>query len=381
VPNTAAWKALVKEAFGSLHKGDAADLYTVDWHRVADELLAEHEGVIAAESSPLKRGLRRASAVVYGLSRRLAPPRRLVFLAVLALTLLGFLQQMFGGGSSAETAVFLLLVAVLLLTFLLALELVDKLHFRDELLMARDLQAELVPQALPDAPPFALAGTSRVANTVGGDLYDFVRLGDGRLAVLFGDASGHGMAAGLVMAVVHTAFRTQLEVDPAPATVAATLNRQLCRIGECRVAGPRNFFAGVVLLFAPDGCFMAGHPPLLRLDVAGRVVERVGSGSYPMGIKSTTTWPAVVGTLGPGETLLLFSDGLPEARNAAGQEFGDARVEAALTRLASGPPAALVAGLASDLDAFLGRRPAEDDVSIAAIRRMAGVPGHDPASS
>jgi len=74
MPNTAAWKALAKEAFGSLHRGDAADLYRVDWHRVSDELLAEHEGVIAAEPRRWKRWLRRASAVIYGLSKRLTRP-------------------------------------------------------------------------------------------------------------------------------------------------------------------------------------------------------------------------------------------------------------------------------------------------------------------
>src|SRR5712692_6908115 len=205
MPNTAAWKALAKEAFGSLRRGDAADLYRVDWHRVSDELLAEHEGVIAAEPRRWKRWLRSASAVIYGLSKRLAPPRRLVFLGALALTLFGLLNNLIGSSENSDGSVFFF-AAVVLLTFLLALELVDKLHFRDELVMARELQAELVPQALPEARPFELGGTTRVANTVGGDLYDFVPLPDRRLAVLFGDASGHGMAAGLVMAVVHTAF-------------------------------------------------------------------------------------------------------------------------------------------------------------------------------
>lgn len=371
MPNAAAWKALAKEAFGSLHRGDAADLYRVDWHRVSDELLAEHEGVIAAEPRRWKRWLRRASAVIYGLSKRLAPPRRLVFLGALALTLTGFLNNLIGSSENSDGSVFFF-AAVVLLTFLLALELVDKLHFRDELVMARDLQAELVPQALPELRAFELGGTTRVANTVGGDLYDFVPLPEGRLAVLFGDASGHGMAAGLVMAVVHTAFRTQLEIEPAPTRIADVLNRQLCRIGESRASGPRNFFAGVALLLEAGGSFaavVAGHPPILRLDASGRLSEKLGAGSYPMGVKSTTRWPPLTGTLGPGETLLLFSDGLPEARNDSGEEFGDARVEAALVRLSGMPPAALVAGLESDLDAFLGRRPAEDDVSIAAIRR------------
>ena len=110
---------------------------------------------------------------------------------------------------------------------------------------------------------------------VGGDIYDFVPLPDGRLAVLFGDASGHGMAAGLVMAVAHAAFRTQLDVDPSPAAMFATLNRILCRTGS-----PRAFFGCVYLMFSPDGTFtaaIAGHPPTAprsRADGSVRAAPR-----------------------------------------------------------------------------------------------------------
>src|SRR4029450_5861664 len=97
-----------------------------------------------------------------------------------------------------------------------------------------------------------------------------VPLPDGRLAVFFGDASGHGMAAGLVMAVAHAAFRTQLDVDPSPPAVLATLNRILCRTG-----GPRAFFSCVYLLLSDDGSFAgsgAGHPEPLVVggDGGGR---------------------------------------------------------------------------------------------------------------
>src|SRR6266536_31655 len=104
--------------------------------------------------------------------------------------------------------------------------------------LARDLQAHLLPASPPQTEEYAIAAFNRIANTVGGDIYDFVPLPDGRLAVLFGDASGHGMAAGLVMAVAHAAFRTQLDIDPCPAAIVNALNRILCRTG-----GPRSFFA------------------------------------------------------------------------------------------------------------------------------------------
>jgi hypothetical protein len=124
------------------------------------------------------------------------------------------------------------------------MELVDKLHFKDELVMARDLQAQLVPRVVPEIGFFELGAFNRIANTVGGDLYAFEPLPDGRLAVLFGDASGHGMAAGLVMAVTHAVFRTQLPVDPSPAMMIASLNRVLCETGNAR-----SFFPA----FTPSG--------------------------------------------------------------------------------------------------------------------------------
>src|SRR5207302_5401454 len=109
-----------------------------------------------------------------------------------------------------------------------------------------------------------IAAFNQIANTVGGDIYDFVPLPDGRVAVLFGDASGHGMAAGLVMAVAHAAFRTQLDVDPSPAAMIATLNRILSRTG-----GPRSFFSCCYVLLSPNGDFsatIAGHPQILKVD-------------------------------------------------------------------------------------------------------------------
>jgi len=260
-----------------------------------------------------------------------------------------------------------LLASTVLLGLLLAMELVDKINYRDELELARDLQASLIPRELPQTEAFALGAHNEIANTVGGDIYDFVPLPDGRLAVLFGDASGHGMAAGLVMAVAHAAFRTQLDVDPSPEAMFATLNRILCRTGS-----PRAFFSCVYLLFSPDGAFsgsVAGHPPTLRAETDGRIRERIGKGAYPLGIRPRLSWPVERGRLDPGEFLVFHSDGLSEARNAAGEEFGDVRIEERIRHGAALPPQALADSVVTALRAFRGRALPEDDVSVAILRR------------
>ncbi len=362
MPTRRDWKRLAQETVRGVRDGDASAGPAADWRDAARIFLAEHRDEIEGEPRRMRRGLKKANALVFGMVRRLTPARRVLLVAGVLCALLGIAFQ----GTLASLA------AVLLLIVLVALELVDKLRFRDEILMAKDLQADLVPATLPETPHWELAGFNRVANTVGGDLYDFVPLPDGRLAVLFGDASGHGMAAGLLMAVAQAVFRVQLENDPSPAAVAAALNRMLCRTGACRVSGPRAFFAGIVMLLSEDGTWtavVAGHPQALRLSAEGRVAERIGTGAYPFGVRERAEWPVLTGVLGTGETLLFHSDGLAEARNAAGEEFGDVRIDVVAGRTAATSPSLLVAALSDELRRFLGNADPEDDVSIAAIRR------------
>ncbi len=360
------WKSLAKETVHSFDADDVRGMWDVDFRRATKVFLADHEDEIAAERRGLKRVFRRTNAVVFGLAKRLAPPRRLVFALVLLLTIFAFLNNMVGNGAEGWPFA-ALFVSVLALAFLLAMELVDKLHFKDELVMARDLQAQLVPRVLPEIGAFELGAFNRIANTVGGDLYAFEPLEGGRLAILFGDASGHGMAAGLVMAVTHAVFRTQLLVDPVPAVMIRSLNRVLAETGNAR-----SFFAGVYALLEPDGAvtaIVAGHPPVLKVDAEGRIVERLGTGSYPLGIRKNVDYRPVTTSLAPGETLLFHSDGLPEARGASDEDFGDARIESLLFRRAGARPDEVVAALVQDLDRFMGRTSAEDDISIAAVRR------------
>jgi sigma-B regulation protein RsbU (phosphoserine phosphatase) len=202
---------------------------------------------------------------------------------------------------------------------------------------------------------------------VGGDIYDFVPLADDRLAILFGDASGHGMAAGLVMAVGHAAFRTQLDVDPSPSGIIPVLNRILCRTG-----GPRSFFAATYVLLEPNGDFvavLAGHPPIVKITADGKVAERIGRGAYPLGIKTGLDWDEIHGHLDRNERLLFHSDGLTEARNPTGREFGDTYIDAMVGWNPRCSAAMLVDTIVDEWRLFTGNRPPEDDVSVAVIVR------------
>ncbi len=381
MPSGHDWMELFRSTFRDVGRADISGLYSSEWKHAKEKLTSEDSDALAREPRRWKRWFKTTNSVLFGLSKRLAPARRVVFLVVLACFLLSIFSPTFEhheekveDGVRRETSYRVdfdsgfLGAAAALLTLLLGMELVDKINFRDELELARALQASLIPKDLPKTASWELGAHNEIANMVGGDIYDFVPLPDGRLAVLFGDASGHGMAAGLVMAVAHAAFRTQLDVDAAPPAMFATLNRILARTGS-----PRAFFGCVYLLLSKDGSFtgsIAGHPQPLAIRPDGSVRQRFGAGAYPLGIKPDMSWPVEYGRLEAGEILLLNSDGVSEARDSAGQDFGDARIESTVRAAIRLPTQQIAAALAREVQAHRGPGAPEDDVSIAILRRI-----------
>lgn len=361
------WLDLGKKTVSSLSTDDVTNLYALEWPETKKMLIAEHQNAIDRETSRVRRWVRTTSAIFYGLAKKLAPHRRILF-AIAFVAFFFCLAAIFGRMDEPPFWTFAeIAAAFLLMTLLLAMELIDKLKYRDELQLARDLQSSLIPKQMPQGDHWDIAAFNRIANTVGGDIYDFVPLPDGRTAVLFGDASGHGMAAGLVMAVAHAAFRTQLEVDPTPQSIMASLNRILCRTG-----GSRSFFSCCYLLLSQNGSFLAtiaGHPPILKIDASGKVVERVGRGAYPLGVKPGLTWEIVSDSLSHGERLLLHSDGLTESRNATDHEFGDNYVDVVAGWYPDATASAHVDTLIGEWRLFMGQTAPEDDVSVAVILR------------
>jgi sigma-B regulation protein RsbU (phosphoserine phosphatase) len=360
------WVELGKDTISSLKKKDVTNLYALEWPETRKMLIADYQSKIDSDPRRLRRFVRTRSAMLLGLAKRLAPHRRIIFLVGFVWFFLSMLDAVGDHRRFHAWPYFEMTGAFMIMIVLLAMELIDKIKFRDELELARDLQADLIPTSPPQTNEYEIAAFNRIANTVGGDIYDFVPLPDGRLAVLFGDASGHGMAAGLVMAVAHAAWRTQLDVDPSPGAIVSSLNRILCRTG-----GSRSFFSCCYVLLERDGTFIAtvaGHPQIVKI-ASGKVIDRIGTGSYPLGVKTGMKWQELHGSLERGERLLFHSDGLTEARNANEKEFGDAYVDAIVGWHPATSASTLVETLVGEWNLFTGGRAPEDDVSIAVIGR------------
>ena len=325
----------------------------------------------------LKRFLYRAKLAFLGLSYKLSPPRRMLFAGSLIAFVLALISdsgvRMSGQKVQVifELSPFWSTLSVGGLVFLLALELVEKVRVRDELEVARELQADLMPHVLPNVPGYLFAHSWRTANEVGGDYYDVKTLPDGRVALVVGDASGHGMAAGLVMAIADATLETAQDLDPAPERTLTLLNRTLCRTGN-----KRTFMSIFYALLDPGtgelDYVCAGHPfPLLRRD--GGKVEELGCGGFPLGIREPLEFVRRKVVLNPGDVLLMYTDGLPEAVDPEGrQAFGYERIQNTLEL--GGTPQNVHDGILHSFDAHVGEEPIRDDLTLVVIARLPPLP-------
>lgn len=297
---------------------DASRAYRVLTREQADR--AEPKGKV-------RRLWHRTRMLFLGLSYKLSPPRRILFAACVVLAILGFQGLRFevedrlvaiGGGSP------LLLAAFCGLVFLLVLELADRVLVRDELEVARQLQRELLPARPPAIDGFSFAFSYRTANTIGGDYYDFLPVGSSTIAIVVADASGHGIAAGLLMAIANATLKLAIDLNPNPEAVADLMNRVLYRTG-----GSRSFMTMFYGLLDPATGRLeyvsVGHPyPLLRR--ASGDLEELGVGCLPLGVRSSITPRPGATTLNPGDLLIMYTDGIPEALDEQDNAFGFERL-------------------------------------------------------
>ncbi|MGD8440547.1 MAG: PP2C family protein-serine/threonine phosphatase [Holophagae bacterium] len=345
---------------------DAAQAYGV--------VTRDHEGTEPA--GRVRRFLYRAKILFLGLSFRLAPPRRVLFAACILFAVLALQNVDPTSGSGGQFMLFHVL-SVAGLVLLIVLELADRIQVRDELEVARELQRDLLPTEAPEVPGWSFAFSYRTANTIGGDYYDFIGLSDGRLAVVIGDASGHGIAAGLLMAIASSALRLAIDVDAEPASVAPFVNRALCRSGGQRAF--MTLFYGVLDPATGRLDFVnAGHPyPMLRRS-DGSVVE-LGEGGLPLGLRGGLASPTGSVTVERGEQLLLFTDGIVETINTGGSDYGYDRLRRALEL--GGSADAIHDRVGGEVAAFQGDAPTHDDRSLVVVMRAHDLPPVPPTGS
>ncbi|MEE2776324.1 MAG: PP2C family protein-serine/threonine phosphatase [Acidobacteriota bacterium] len=367
-------------------KDYTAGLRAQDVRRLFDQDAAEAYGVLVrdqdAEAEPadgFRRFWYRVRVVFLGFSYKLTPVRRLLFAAAIILLVIGLLDVdvRFAADDrrlSIDFSALFFLLSVGSLVFLLALELVDRIRVRDELQVARELQSDLLPRDVPEIEGYRMRHSYRTANEVGGDYYDFSLLEDGRLAVMVGDASGHGMAAGLLMAIANATLKLAVDLDPAPPSVLRMLNRTLCRTGDRRSF--MSIFYG--LLDPTSGALefaSAGHPfPLLRR--LGGEVEELGEGGLALGFRDDLEFRAYSTTVECGDAMVLYSDGLPEGVDGSGDSFGYERLRDLVT--AGGTAEAIHERILLAFDQYRGDEPLADDFSLVVVGRSTTVPPPPP---
>jgi hypothetical protein len=348
--------------------------------RGALSTLASRPGSAPAERFDLPHLLASARDLFLGMALKLSPGRRLLFLASLLFSLVGLLDvdlALAPGHLTVDFSPFFFLLSITGLVLLLALELVDRLRVRDEVEVARSLQRDLLPQETPLLPGYQIAHSYRTANDIGGDYYEFLPLEDGRWALAVGDASGHGISAGLLMAIANASLKTAIDLDPSPVAVLEFLNRVIYRTGTRRAF--MSLFYGVL---DPESGTLeyacGGHPfPLLRH--ADGTLEELGTGALPLGVRPSVSYRSARSIIQPGDLLLLYSDGLPEALGGEHDEpFGFDRLRSHLARSSSAHR--VHDEILGAFERHLEGHPIADDLTLVAIGRIPPPPQGPPGT-
>lgn len=325
--------------------------------------LEEEQRARLEKMGRLQRGLYLVGWLLKSLFLKLTPLRRV--LLVVALYLLFFFNLSFrvaGIGVDMRLAQ----LSGLLLVFVLMLELKDKLLARNELAEGRAIQQRLLPEPNPAIPGWDAWLFSRPANDVGGDLIDCIRLGEGHHLLVLGDVSGKGLPAALLMVKLQATIRALCTEATPLADLGARINRIFRRDGITRS------FATLVALEvrSDDGrvrLLNAGHTP--PTVVRGGVPGATAKGGPALGLVAETAYSVAEEVLGEGEALVVYSDGINEARSAQGECFGNERV---LRRIAEAPranPEPLGRSILWAVQDFIGEARPDDDQTILILRR------------
>ncbi|HEX5708174.1 MAG TPA: PP2C family protein-serine/threonine phosphatase, partial [Pyrinomonadaceae bacterium] len=241
-----------------------------------------------------------------------------------------------------------------------------------ELSLAREIQQRFQPTAPPNVPGYELQGISFPSYEIGGDYYDFIERPDGRLVIALGDVSGKGTSAALLMSSLHAAVHAQVASHHALVETIVAVNRYL------EANTPSNRF--VTLFYAEldptTGALTfvnAGHNPPLIVHAAG-TVEKLGAGGPPLGLFAMADYREGRTQLQPGDALVIYSDGVTESNNPAGEEFGEGRLADTVAHNVQRSAAGIRDKIDDALTKFAQGTPAGDDITLVIVKRAEAAP-------
>jgi sigma-B regulation protein RsbU (phosphoserine phosphatase) len=248
-------------------------------------------------------------------------------------------------------------------------QIIEKEILERELKQARQIQQSMLPARLPKVKGYDLGAGSQPAQMVGGDFYDLIPLGVDRLGVVIGDVSGKGVSAALFMAQTLSLLRAQARLHREPVRVLRSVNQDLL---ERNASG---MFVTLLygILHLPSRQFVyarAGHLPPLLWDREGSAVSvPLGDGQI-LGIISDIELQRMSLTLPPGGTLLLYTDGVTEARNAQGVFLDEAGLYAWVPPLLNQPAQSLCDALIHSVLDYQGSAKQDDDITLIVVKAI-----------
>ena len=308
-----------------------------------------------------------AKEFFWALLMKLTPARRV--LLVIGLVLILFSATTVRIGHQAFLDIKMEGFAVAIFLVLLALELADKVTMKRDLEIAREIQAWLVPSHPPQIAGAEIAFATRPQNSVAGDYYDafYPEPGSQRLILVIADVAGKSVPAALLMATLQASLRTIAGEGASVAELVARLNRYAC----AHSLDGRRFTTAVIAEYDPASRKIAyvnaGHNlPILRR--ASGATETLEAGGLPFGIEPAATYEVGSAQLNPGDTLVFFTDGVVEAFDEQGPEFGQGRWQDAIRILPAVSAQESLQYLMRRVDEFVGATRQSDDITCMVFR-------------
>jgi len=233
-----------------------------------------------------------------------------------------------------------------------------------ELEEARRLQLSLLPEKLPELPNLEIAVYMKTATEVGGDYYDFNISADGTLNIALGDATGHGMQAGTVVTLMKGLF----SADSGRMDIPAFFQQSSETIKDLRFG--RMMMAFTMIKIKDNNMLFstAGMPPAYIYRPAKLKVDELCLEGMPLGAMKEFNYQVINETLAQGDTILLLSDGLPELKNPAGEQFDYLRVQEIFRDIADQPPQAIIDRMVDAGEMWRKDQQPDDDITLMVIK-------------
>ena len=354
------------------------------WRRLTagmelDDLWSQFKSEAEASARPFKQEVdRRAdqekswkqpfkifAAIFSSILKKLSPPRRVFLLITLILAIFSVVGLEF----LFFTREVELLLAFIGLLLLLVMVLGDHISMKRDIEIAREIQRWLVPRVPPEVAGVDMAFATRPAKMVAGDYYDaFRRAVDGPLLIAVADVAGKSVPAAMLMATFQASLRALAGSRGSLSDLVAGLNRQACSNNMNGRRFTTAFLAELDPVTGGLNYLCAGHnPPMLKHSDG--TIERLKSESIPLGIEINEKYETGRTVLGLGDVLIIYTDGVTEARDEDGEEFGEARLLALAAEPFEERAAMTLSSIMRKLDEFVGGAPQHDDITCLVVRR------------